>query len=228
MTECQGCGAWNDASRTLCVLCGAPLAEIDEWDPAAEPPPLPPLPDGGLGASMPAWLREPPATPAPLASSQEIALPTSDLTPLGPHADPRTFLTDDDFPQWLHDLAARRLPSERPPARTVEERPHQAPLRPIAAEPSRSAESAAVAATADPSPAPQIAPPIAADAPAPVALETAPVPAPVPVPATADRPHQERRQREPWETLLLAALLVGIAAAALWALIANGALRLGP
>ena len=48
MTECQGCGAWNDTSRTLCVLCGTPLAEIDEWDAAAELPPLPPLPDGGL------------------------------------------------------------------------------------------------------------------------------------------------------------------------------------
>ena len=47
MTECQGCGAWNDTSRTLCVLCGTPLAEIDEWDAAAELPPLPPLPDGG-------------------------------------------------------------------------------------------------------------------------------------------------------------------------------------
>ena len=61
MTECQGCGAWNDTSRTLCVLCGTPLAEIDEWDAAAELPPLPPLPDGGLHASMPSWLREPPA-----------------------------------------------------------------------------------------------------------------------------------------------------------------------
>ena len=40
MTECQGCGAWNDASRTLCVLCGTPLAETDEWDAAAELGPL--------------------------------------------------------------------------------------------------------------------------------------------------------------------------------------------
>ncbi len=53
MTECQGCGAWNDTSRTFCVLCGTPLAEIDEWDATAELPPLPPLPDGGLRASMP-------------------------------------------------------------------------------------------------------------------------------------------------------------------------------
>ena len=74
MTECQGCGAWNDTSRTLCVLCGTPLAETDEWDAAAELPPLPPLPDGGLAASMPTWLREPPSPSPPpdlpLAPSQ--------------------------------------------------------------------------------------------------------------------------------------------------------------
>ena len=34
MTECQGCGAWNERRRTLCVLCGTPLAETDEWDAA--------------------------------------------------------------------------------------------------------------------------------------------------------------------------------------------------
>lgn len=113
MTECQGCGAWNDTSRTLCVLCGTPLAEIDEWDPAAELPPLPPLPDGGLRSSMPTWLREPPPSVAeslPVAGVA-AAKPTSDPAarePLGPRADPRAFLTDDDFPQWLHDLAARR------------------------------------------------------------------------------------------------------------------------
>src|SRR5205085_2220154 len=105
VTECQGCGAWNDTSRTLCVLCGTPLAETDEWDAAAELPPLPPLPDGGLAASMPTWLRDPPSpTPAaelPLESGQPPAS-------LGPRADPRTFLSDEDFPQWLRDLAARR------------------------------------------------------------------------------------------------------------------------
>ena len=61
MTECQGCGAWNESHRTLCVLCGTPLAETDEWDASAELPPLPPLPDGGLAASMPSWLRDVPA-----------------------------------------------------------------------------------------------------------------------------------------------------------------------
>ena len=114
MTECQGCGAWNDTSRTFCVLCGTPLAEIDEWDAAAELPPLPPLPDGGLSASMPSWLREPPvpifAETPPLAPVDRDVAPeqAAALAPLGPRADPRTFLSDDDFPQWLRDLAVRR------------------------------------------------------------------------------------------------------------------------
>ena len=72
MTECQGCGAWNNTSRTLCVLCGTPLAETDEWDAAAELPPLPPLPDGGLRASMPTWLREAPERARRGISSTEM------------------------------------------------------------------------------------------------------------------------------------------------------------
>ena len=121
MTECQGCGAWNDTSRTLCVLCGTPLAETDEWDAAAELPPLPPLPDGGLRASMPSWLREPPApifadAPSLAPTDPEVAAEqVADLAPLGPRADPRTFLSDDDFPQWLRDLAVRREGSGTPP-----------------------------------------------------------------------------------------------------------------
>src|SRR5829696_6897573 len=98
VTECQGCGAWNDTSRTFCVLCGTPLAEIDEWDATAELPPLPPLPDGGLSASMPSWLRGPPvpiiAEAPPLAPVDRDVppQPVADLAPLGPRADPRTFL----------------------------------------------------------------------------------------------------------------------------------------
>ena len=121
VTECQGCGAWNDTSRTLCVLCGTPLAEIDEWDAAAELPPLPPLPDGGLHASMPSWLREPPApiiaeAPSLAPVDPEVAAEqVADLASLGPRADPRTFLSDDDFPQWLRDLAVRREGAARHP-----------------------------------------------------------------------------------------------------------------
>ena len=140
MTECQGCGAWNDTSRTLCVLCGTPLAEIDEWDAAAELPPLPPLPDGGLRASMPSWLREPPAPSivesAPVAPlSPELAPEQiADLAPLGPRADPRTFLSDDDFPQWLRDLAVRREGTDaalgNPPSSLLCREPSSAACRP--------------------------------------------------------------------------------------------------
>ncbi len=208
MTECQGCGAWNDTSRTFCVLCGTPLAEIDEWDATAELPPLPPLPDGGLSASMPSWLREPPvpiiAEVPPLASvDRDVApQPVADLVPLGPRADPRTFLSDDDFPQWLRDLAVRREGAPRRSAESSSTNAHagtvpsavsQPPTGPLSA---RGSESE---------------------------LEREAVPA-EPAPAAAVRPLEERRGRDIWETLLLVLLFIGVIAAALWALVANGVL----
>ena len=42
-----------------------------------------------------------------------------------------------------------------------------------------------------------------------------------PVTASASLP-DNRRKREPWETFLLAALVIGVVVAALWALVANG------
>ena len=213
MTECQGCGAWNDTSRTFCVLCGTALAEIDEWDAAAELPPLPPLPDGGLSASMPSWLREPPvpiiAEAPPLAPVDGNVAPeqAADLAPLGPRADPRTFLSDDDFPQWLRDLAVRREGAAR-----------------------RSTESASTIAPAG------IVPP-AASQPATVPLaapgleaepERQATPAePAPATAVVVRASEQRRGRDVWETLLLVLLLIGVIAAALWALVANGVLSPG-
>ena len=208
MTECQGCGAWNDTSRTFCVLCGTPLAEIDEWDAAAELPPLPPLPDGGLSASMPSWLREPPvpviteAPPLAPVDPDVAPEPAADLAPLGPRADPRTFLSDDDFPQWLRDLAMRREGSAR-----------------------RSAESPSTGAHA------WIAPPAAAQSmPEPDSAHESELepereavpPEPTPATAVAVRPAEERRSRDVWETLLLVLLFIGVIAAALWALLANG------
>ena len=240
VTECQGCGAWNDASRAFCVLCGAPLAEIDEWDPAAEPPPLPPLPDGGLRASMPAWLREPPPAASASSPRQAAADPPRVEPPLGPHADPRAFLSDDDFPQWLRDLASRRLATERGPSRVAEEPPPPPPAAPAAAAgPPTRAEVAVVMAAVDPAPAPAdlspmpaeppmpAAPQAPADDPAPDASEAA-IAAPDSLPAAASWPREERRRREPWETLLLTALGIGVIAAALWALIANGVFGPGP
>lgn len=243
MTECQGCGASNDRSRALCVLCGAPLAETDEWDPAAELPPLPPLPDGGLSRSMPAWLRDlprlnpdtPPAPSPPIAVVLEHP-PPSQLPPsLGAHADPRTFLTDDDFPGWLRGLAARadRLPvlvsastvigdgslaaADRvvPPVwpalpRSDAPRPEElAPVSAIAiAEQLTIGRSDALAEHPPIDHQPAALPPRSLP---PAAVLAAPAP-------------EDRRQRERWETLLLVLLFIGVVVAALWALVANGVL----
>lgn len=241
MTECQGCGAWNERHRTLCVLCGTPLAETDEWDAAAELPPLPPLPDGGLSVSMPDWLRAAPAEPEPLvlssaatdepavelvaevdiAISEEIAdsEAVADLLepepevaapaeqPLGPQADPRTFLRDDDFPRWIRDLPA--LPPRRVPQVTVTAPPaappeSQAPPSSPHSEP----EPLASAATAQDTP-------IEAEA-------TKPVSVPPPPVAPAAATSSTGRQREPWETPLLVVLILGVIIAVVWALLANG------
>jgi hypothetical protein len=213
VTECQGCGAWNDTSRTLCVLCGTPLAEIDEWDAAAELPPLPPLPDGGLRASMPSWLREPPApifTDAPsLASTDpEVAVEqVADLASLGPRADPRTFLSDDDFPQWLRDLAVRQKGAARRPTESV----------------SVGARAGMVpSAVNQPAPEPDSAPGSELRPESEAGSDE-----PAPAVAVAASPSEERRGRHVWETLLLVILFIGVVAAAVWALVANGVFGLG-
>jgi hypothetical protein len=247
VTECQGCGAWNHTSRTLCVLCGTPLAETDEWDAAAELPPLPPLPDGGLRASMPTWLREPPgAAPVPVTppgNAPPILASTTNATAtassLGPRADPRTFLTDDDFPRWLRDLAARRAVVQQPPAEMASLPPRPAPSptapAPLSGRQSAIAPATSIAMSAEPDP-PPVMPPTPAHTPVPVVPEQAPITdaAPSPAPArllpaeVAARAPEERRGRQPWETFLLVALVIGVVVAALWALVANGVLGPGP
>jgi hypothetical protein len=204
VTECQGCGAWNDTSRTLCVLCGTPLAETDEWDAAAELPPLPPLPDGGLAASMPSWLRDSPT----LSPEPELpVVPSQAAGSLGPKADPRTFLNDDDFPPWLRALAARRAETIRPV--TVRTGPASASW----ASWPEATEHAPLATTSST--------PVALDiVPAPDATPSATTPTPL---ATVAAPAvRERRDRGVWETLLLVVLFIGVIVAALWALVANG------
>jgi hypothetical protein len=214
VTECQGCGAWNDTSRTLCVLCGTPLAEIDEWDAAAELPPLPPLPDGGLHASMPSWLREPPAPiiagapPLAPADHDDAAEQVADLAALGSRADPRTFLGDDDFPQWLRDLAVRQEWAARRPAESVSAGAPAGMVPPAGThQPVPELDSA---------PGTELRPESEAgsDEPAPAA-------------AVAAFSSEGRRGRDIGETLLLVILFVGVVAAAVWALVANGVLSVG-
>ena len=215
MTECQGCGAWNDSSRTLCVLCGTPLAEIDEWDAAAVLLPLPPLPDGGLHASMPSWLREPPAPiiadAPPLApvdpdiAAEQVTDPAS----LGPRVDPRTFLSDDDFPNWLRDLATRREgTAHRPAAKSVSVGAPAWIVPPTVTQPAPEPDFA-------PGPELRSEGEVESDEPAPAAAMAAP-------------DTRKRRGYDVWETLLLILLFIGVVAAALWALVANGVVSIGP
>lgn len=67
-----------------------------------------PLPDGGLGANMPAWLRKPPAwrnLPRPEGDRDPASkeLPEPDTSVI----DPRTLVDVDDLPTWLQEIAAR-------------------------------------------------------------------------------------------------------------------------
>ncbi len=206
MTECQGCGAWNDSSRTVCVLCGTPLAETDEWDAAAELPPLPPLPDGGLSASMPAWLREPlarEAEPGSIAAHAPETAPATVEAPTAPppaQTDPRLFLTDDDFPRWLRALAAARA------AARAADAPAAVPLPPPPAPwTGWSGSPAASPRVESPSPA-----------------AAAPASEPPAAALVGARAREERRPRAPWETMLLVILFIGMVVAALWALASNG------
>lgn len=117
-----------------------------------------PLPDGGLGASMPDWLRKPPAwrnlsrpEDAPEPAAKDLPEPDTSVI------DPRTLVDLDDLPSWLQDLAARS--SDEPPAsgteaRTVAESKAAPPLEPTEA-PSGPAPSTTVELTTnDATPAP--------------------------------------------------------------------------
>lgn len=232
MTECQGCGAWNDAERIVCVLCGTPLAETDEWDATADLPPLPPLPDGGLSASMPAWLREAPivegsapdgvVTPEAAREEPALAGQTNTRHALGSRADPRTFLTDDDFPDWLRALAARESAAAAPPLPARPAASRRAGAHQTAVWPARS--DAATRVTA---PAPAVAP--ARRTPLPGgAGSRPPVSHDPPIPTAIPAGHQNgRRARSAWETLLLVILVLAVVGAALWALAANGMIGTG-
>jgi hypothetical protein len=215
------------------VLCGTPLAEIDEWDAAAELPPLPPLPDGGLGASMPSWLRQPPGgDPAPAAPAVP-AVGHSGLAPLGPRADPRTFLVDEDFPRWLRDLAARRAtetpahdglesvddaPEAGPPTESDHHSPEGWPSWPGASDAASPGEPAGTISGA----APVMTVPAAGAARDPESAADFAQDGRPPASVLAARALEERRTRGSWETLLLVVLFIGVIVAALWALVSNG------
>jgi hypothetical protein len=228
VTECQGCGAWNDRSRTRCVLCGTPLGEIDEWEATDELPPLPPLPDGGLATTMPRWLRDLPAPtlpvevpPEPVPELEAVPLPVPPrslppaLPPLGAQVDPRTFLSEDDFPRWLHLLAAQRA-ARIPPV---------PPAAPVFAEPEPVSLPAALPQAVDVVWPSHVAPdlPAAATAP-PIEAGVIPPPAEAATPEVVvlPPPGQPQRERSSWETLLLIALFIGLVVAAVWALVVNG------
>lgn len=82
--------------------------------------PLPPLPDGGLAAAMPDWLRAdperagPPGVPAPTppAAPEPAAAPAAGLAPI----DPTTFVTEADLPAWIRRLVADDAPAAAAPA----------------------------------------------------------------------------------------------------------------
>lgn len=64
----------------------------------------PPIPDGGLAASMPEWLQRPPAWRGMTVREPERRdLPPPDTSVI----DPRTMLQIDDLPEWLQRIAAR-------------------------------------------------------------------------------------------------------------------------
>src|SRR5665811_408664 len=68
---------------------------------------MPSIPDGGLSGSMPDWLRRPPAWRT--LPDREVAQTTPGTVSTLPDADtsdidPRTFIQDDDLPEWLRSL----------------------------------------------------------------------------------------------------------------------------
>lgn len=58
----------------------------------------PPIPDGGLSTSMPAWLKTPPVW---ATSSAGHTLPPSDHSPI----DPASLVREEDVPQWMRTLS---------------------------------------------------------------------------------------------------------------------------
>lgn len=257
MTECQGCGAWNERCRMLCVLCGTPLAETDEWDAAAELPPLPPLPDGGLSVTMPVWLRAMPGNPAPnepsslafLATTEEE--PTASVPvlagPAGDYADAGA-MADSGEPTPVDATPAEQpLGQQADPRTFLRDDDFPRWIRELPALPPRPVPPITVISLSTTAPTALVAP--SAN---PIPLHI-PLPAPTPVaqealqrnvrpavgstelaedtpllPAGPAAPTDSgARRREAWETPLLAVLVVGVIVAVIWALLVNGLIGSG-
>jgi hypothetical protein len=102
------------ASGAAVVAPPAPLGQVAGSIATTDTePPLPPLPDGGLSANMPSWLRpgagsatasaEPAAAAHPVPSS-----PRADLSARSLAEDPTdttSFISEKDLPDWLRQLA---------------------------------------------------------------------------------------------------------------------------
>ncbi len=108
--RCPACGAFAPADAVACPTCGEPLAL------ASDEAPLPPLPDGGLAALMPAWLR---GAPENRADKLDVSPPT-DRQP-------------GDIIPWPAQFAARPDGTDRPPASAGPDRPPAAPAAAAAA-----------------------------------------------------------------------------------------------
>ena len=128
---CPWCGSAVDEDALQCPACTGPLRvdEPVEGEPESD---LPPLPDGGLAALMPAWLLAGPDAPAGSSGAAPVAAPPpagADTLPvvepglparppdtLSPRApvDPEPLLTEADLPAWLLALAARDAAGPEP------------------------------------------------------------------------------------------------------------------
>lgn len=94
---CGVCGEVVGEAVLFCPTCGEPIPTE-----AADAPPLQPIPDGGLAATMPDWLRETPTAPAP-PPVEPIPSP-----PVAAAPRPATLIAESDLPQWMRTLAAHR------------------------------------------------------------------------------------------------------------------------
>ena len=89
----------------------SPPHALPRWEGSTDRP-LPPLPDGGLAAVMPDWLRVSADPDIPHSAAVDHPLgespsPTAEY-PTPKMVDPTTFIEEDDLPAWIHQLAGQQ------------------------------------------------------------------------------------------------------------------------